>query len=177
MPQGTARFFWADKRYGFIAPDDRGKDVYVDRSELEKTGLLRLVPDQRVTFDVELDTKSRNPVARPNQAYCKSGQAFCTAEEYTALMFINYRIGDLDNLTFRTEYYNDLNGQRTGIKARYANFALGLQHWFSPSIVIRPEIASYETTDGTKAFGRGGLNTNPTQSQITIFAIDTIIHF
>jgi Putative beta-barrel porin-2, OmpL-like. bbp2 len=118
-----------------------------------------------------------NPVARPNQAFCKPGQAFCTAEEYTALMFINYRIGDLDNLTFRTEYYNDLKGQRTGIKARYANFAFGLQHWFSPSIVIRPEIASYETTDGTKAFGRDGLNMNPTQSQIMIFAVDTIIHF
>jgi Putative beta-barrel porin-2, OmpL-like. bbp2 len=118
-----------------------------------------------------------NPVARPNQAYCKPDQAFCTAQEYAALMFINYRIGDLDNLTFRTEYYNDLNGQRTGVKARYANFAVGLQHWFSPSIVLRPEIASYETTDGTKAFGRNGLNTDPTQSHIMIFAIDTIIRF
>jgi hypothetical protein len=118
-----------------------------------------------------------NPVARPNQAYCKPGQAFCTAQEYTALMFINYRIGDLDNFTFRTEYYNDMNGQRTGVKARYANFAFGLQHWFSPSILIRPEIAFYETTDGTKAFGRDGLNTDPTQSNIVIFAIDTIIHF
>ena len=58
MPQGTVKFFWTDKGYGFIAPDNRGKDVYVDRSELEKTGLLRLVPDQRVTFDVQLDTKS-----------------------------------------------------------------------------------------------------------------------
>jgi CspA family cold shock protein len=58
MPQGIVKFFWIDRGYGFIAPDDRGKDVYVDRSELEKTGLLRLVPDQRVTFDVQLDTKS-----------------------------------------------------------------------------------------------------------------------
>jgi len=83
----------------------------------------------------------------------------------------------LDNLTFRTEYYNDLNGQRTGVKARYANFALGWQHWFSPSIEVRPEIATYETVDGTKAFGRNAENTDPTQSQIMMFAVDTIIHF
>jgi CspA family cold shock protein len=63
MPQGTVKFFWIDKGHGFIAPDDRGKDVYVDRSELEKTGLLRLFPDQRVIFDVELDTKSGRPQA------------------------------------------------------------------------------------------------------------------
>jgi hypothetical protein len=124
-----------------------------------------------------LPTFIANPVARPSQAYCKPGQAFCTAQEYSALGFLNYRIGDLDNLTFRTEYYDDMNGQRTGVKARYDNFALGWQHWFSPSIYIRPEIASYETTDGTKAFGRNGLNADPTQSHILVFAVDTIIHF
>jgi cold shock protein len=63
MPQGSVKFYWLDKGYGFIAPDDGGKDVYVERSELEKTGLLRLVPDQRVIFDVELDTKSGRPRA------------------------------------------------------------------------------------------------------------------
>jgi CspA family cold shock protein len=63
MPHGSVKFFWIDKGYGFIAPDDRGKDVFVERSELEKTGLLRLVSDQRVTFDVELDTKSGRPRA------------------------------------------------------------------------------------------------------------------
>jgi CspA family cold shock protein len=63
MPQGTVKFFCIDKGYGFIAPDNRGKDVYVERSELEKTGLLRLLPDERVTFDVKLDTKSGRPFA------------------------------------------------------------------------------------------------------------------
>jgi cold shock protein len=63
MPQGTVKFFWVDKGYGFIFPDDRGKDAFVDRSELEKTGLLRLVPGQRVTFDVELDKKTGRPRA------------------------------------------------------------------------------------------------------------------
>jgi CspA family cold shock protein len=63
VPQGSVKFFWIDKGYGFIAPDGRGKDVFVERSELEKTGLLMLVPDQRVTFDVELDTKSGRPRA------------------------------------------------------------------------------------------------------------------
>jgi cold shock protein len=63
VPQGTVKFFWVDKGYGFIVPDDRGRDVFVDRSELEKTGLLRLFPSQRVTFEVELDSKSGRPRA------------------------------------------------------------------------------------------------------------------
>jgi cold shock protein len=63
MPQGSVKFFWVDKGYGFIIPDDRGRHVYVERSELEKTGLLRLFPGQRVTFDLEVDTKSGRPRA------------------------------------------------------------------------------------------------------------------
>jgi cold shock protein len=63
MTLATVKFFWMDKGFRFIVPDDRSKDVYVDRSELEKIGLMRLVPGERVTFDVELDTKSGRPRA------------------------------------------------------------------------------------------------------------------
>jgi CspA family cold shock protein len=53
MPQGTVKLFKADKGYGFIAPDEGGADVYVNLSELEKTGLSSLTARQKVTFDVE----------------------------------------------------------------------------------------------------------------------------
>jgi cold shock protein len=57
MTQGTVKFFWIHKGYGFITPDDHGKDVFVDRSELEKTGLMSLNAGQKVTFDVDPDKK------------------------------------------------------------------------------------------------------------------------
>jgi cold shock protein len=55
MPQGTVKMFWTDKGYGFITPDDRSRDVYVHKSELEKTGISSLVPGQKVTFDINPD--------------------------------------------------------------------------------------------------------------------------
>jgi hypothetical protein len=112
-----------------------------------------------------------NPAAQPFQAYCKAGQLFCEAHEQSALIYINYRVDDLNNLTGRAELFSDKNGQRTGFKTNYDNFALGWQHWFSPSIYIRPEVAWYETTDGTKAFDAGK------RGQEAIVSIDTIIHF
>jgi cold shock protein len=63
MPQGTVKFFRQDKGFGFIARDEGGADVYVHRSELEKSGLVSLMDGQKVNFDVELDTKSGKPRA------------------------------------------------------------------------------------------------------------------
>jgi hypothetical protein len=124
-----------------------------------------------------LPTFIPNPVAQPFQAFCKPGQLFCTAEEAAALMYINYKAGDFDNLTGRVELFNDMNGQRTGFKTQYLNFAFGWQHWFSPSIYIRPEIAWYSTTDGQDAFDRNPVTGIGTQNHIVVFSADTIIHF
>jgi hypothetical protein len=116
------------------------------------------------------------PQNAPSKAVCPPHELYCTANEWSALMYLNYRYSDLDNFTFRAEYFDDENGQRTGVKAAYDNYAFGWQHWFSPSVYIRPEIAFYETVDGVKAFGRDNQG-NPTQSHITVFSMDTIIHF
>ncbi|MGO9171695.1 MAG: outer membrane beta-barrel protein [Rhodomicrobium sp.] len=123
-----------------------------------------------------LPTYIANPAAQPSQAVCKPGQAFCTASEWSALAYLNYRWSDLDNLTWRAEYFSDMNGQRTGVKADYDNFAFGWQHWFSPSILLRPEVAWYETVNGVKAFGRDAAGT-PSQNHIVVFSTDLTIHF
>jgi hypothetical protein len=123
-----------------------------------------------------LPTFIRNPAAQPNEAVCSPGHAFCQAKEWASLAYLNYRVGDLDNLTWRAELFSDMNGQRTGVKADYDNFAFGWQHWLSPSVYIRPEIASYNTVNGVKAFGRDAAGT-PHQSSIVVFSVDTIIHF
>ncbi len=116
-------------------------------------------------------------VNQPNKAVCPPGQAYCTASEWSALLYVNYKYSDLDNFTFRTEYFSDQSGQRTGVKADYDNFAIGWQHFLSPSVYIRPEIAWYNTVNGVNAFGRDRNNSNPTQNSIAIFSVDTIIRF
>ena len=52
MPQGTVKWFNADKGYGFIAPDDGTADVFVHHSAIQADGFRSLEENQRVEFDV-----------------------------------------------------------------------------------------------------------------------------
>lgn len=53
MTIGTVKFFNEDKGYGFIQPDDGGKDSFVHISAVHAAGLGTLSKDQRVSYDVE----------------------------------------------------------------------------------------------------------------------------
>ena len=51
MPQGTVKWFNAEKGFGFIATDDNGPDVFVHYSAIEATGFRTLEENQRVDFE------------------------------------------------------------------------------------------------------------------------------
>ena len=51
MPEGTVKWFNAEKGFGFIAPDDGGKDVFVHYSGIAGTGHKSLEEGQRVSFE------------------------------------------------------------------------------------------------------------------------------
>ena len=53
MANGTVKWFNATKGFGFIAPENGGKDVFVHISAVERAGLTGLADDQKVTFDIE----------------------------------------------------------------------------------------------------------------------------
>jgi len=52
MPSGTVKWFNTTKGYGFIAPDDGGKDVFVHISAVERAGLTGLADNQKVEFEL-----------------------------------------------------------------------------------------------------------------------------
>ncbi len=52
MASGTVKWFNGTKGFGFIQPDDGGKDVFVHISAVEKAGLRGLDEGQKVSFDV-----------------------------------------------------------------------------------------------------------------------------
>ncbi len=58
MTPGTVKFYNANKGYGFIEPDDGGKDVFVHATALERAGIMSLAEGQKVTFDTEVDSRS-----------------------------------------------------------------------------------------------------------------------
>jgi CspA family cold shock protein len=63
MATGTVKWFNADKGYGFIAPEDGGKDVFVHVRSLQRSGLESLEENQKVTFDVEPGRDGRTAAA------------------------------------------------------------------------------------------------------------------
>ncbi|MFZ0840357.1 MAG: cold-shock protein [Xanthobacteraceae bacterium] len=58
MTTGTVKFYNGSKGYGFIAPDDGSKDVFVHATALQRAGLTDLHEGQKVTFDVQTDPRS-----------------------------------------------------------------------------------------------------------------------
>ena len=58
MTAGTVKFYNGQKGYGFIQPDNGGKDVFVHASALERAGIRNLVEGQKVSFDIEEDRRT-----------------------------------------------------------------------------------------------------------------------
>ena len=123
----------------------------------------------------------------PNFAQCGVTLVSCTARVVAAVAYLNYKFSPLDNISFRPEFFDDMEGQRTGVKTRYANFGIGWQHWFSPQVEVRPEVVYYHSLDAN-AFN-GNPDACPASANCKVSAIapdknfawivsmDLILHF
>ena len=68
MSKGTVKWFNSQKGYGFIQPDDGGKDVFVHISAVERAGLYTLNEGQKVSFEVVRSPKNGKESAENLQA-------------------------------------------------------------------------------------------------------------
>jgi CspA family cold shock protein len=59
MANGTVKWFNATKGFGFIAPSNGNRDVFVHVSALERAGIRKLDDGQAVTFDIETGRDGR----------------------------------------------------------------------------------------------------------------------
>ena len=62
MASGTVKWFNATKGFGFIQPDNGGKDVFVHISAVERAGLNGLNEGQKITYDV-VNERSKDAAA------------------------------------------------------------------------------------------------------------------
>ena len=52
MPNGTVKWFNANKGYGFIEPEGGSKDVFVHKTALKNSGIDNLEEGQDITFEI-----------------------------------------------------------------------------------------------------------------------------
>ena len=60
---GTVKFFNQAKGYGFVSPEDGGKDVFVHITAVQKSGIPELDEGVKISFDILDDSKGRGPQA------------------------------------------------------------------------------------------------------------------
>ena len=58
MATGTVKWLNTEKGYGFIQPDQGGKDVFVHISAVERAGMRTLNEGQKVSYELETDRRS-----------------------------------------------------------------------------------------------------------------------
>lgn len=59
MATGTVKWFNATKGYGFIQPDEGGKDVFVHISAVERSNIAPPPDGQKISYDLETDRSGR----------------------------------------------------------------------------------------------------------------------
>ncbi len=60
---GTVKFFNVQKGFGFITPDEGGKDVFVHVTAVERSGVGSLTEGMRISFETEPDKRGKGPKA------------------------------------------------------------------------------------------------------------------
>lgn len=68
MSSGTVKWFNDQKGYGFIQPDDGGKDVFVHISAVEQAGMRGLAEGQKISYEIVTDKRSGKQSAGNLQA-------------------------------------------------------------------------------------------------------------
>ena len=105
-----------------------------------------------------------------NGAYCSPGQIRCFAPEWAMQNYLEKQLSDKNYLSIRTDFLDDLKGQRTGHKTPYAEETLMWGHWVGSTVLFRPELRFDHSFDA-RAYDLG---TRSNQFQL---AMDVIFKF
>ena len=118
------------------------------------------------------------PYNAPDLAICSNSQVLkCRASALASVAYLNYSPDPLNNFSIRPEWYWDEQGQRTGVKTHYIDLGLGWQHWLSPQVEVRPEVAYYRSLDAPAFNGNANAGIAPNKSHEVILSGDLIWHF
>jgi hypothetical protein len=110
------------------------------------------------------------PEKGTNGAFCAAGQIRCTAPEWAAVNYVEKQVSAKNYISIRSDFLDDMKGQRTGYKTRYAEETLMWGHWVGSTVLFRPEIRF------DRAFDRRAYDDGTRQNQFQL-AMDVIFKF
>jgi Putative beta-barrel porin-2, OmpL-like. bbp2/Carboxypeptidase regulatory-like domain len=105
-----------------------------------------------------------------NGAFCSAGQIRCLAPEWAMVNYVERQLSPKNYVSIRSDFLDDMKGQRTGFKTRYAEATLMWGHWVGSTILLRPEIRF------DRALDRRAYDDGTRQSQFQL-AMDIIFKF
>jgi hypothetical protein len=110
------------------------------------------------------------PEKGANGAFCSAGQVRCFAPELAVVNYVEKQFSAKNYLSIRTDFLDDIKGQRTGYKTRYAEETLMWGHWVGNTVILRPELR-FDRSFDVAAYDNG---TRRGQFQ---FAMDVILKY
>jgi Putative beta-barrel porin-2, OmpL-like. bbp2/Carboxypeptidase regulatory-like domain len=110
------------------------------------------------------------PEKGTNGAFCSAGEIECFAPEWAAVNYVERQLNTKNYVSIRTDFLDDIKGQRTGYKNRYAEETLMWGHWVGSTVLFRPELRFDHAFD-RRAYDNG---TRTNQFQL---AMDVIFKF
>jgi Putative beta-barrel porin-2, OmpL-like. bbp2/Carboxypeptidase regulatory-like domain len=110
------------------------------------------------------------PELGANPAFCPPGQARCLADEWAIVNYVEKQLSPKDYISIRSDFFDDLRGQRTGFKTKYTEWTLGWGHWIGTTILFRPEVRFDRSWD-VPVYDAG------TRNNQFSFAMDVIFRF
>jgi hypothetical protein len=110
------------------------------------------------------------PEKGTNGAYCPAGQVRCLAPEWAMVNYVEKQFSAKNYLSIRSDFLDDMKGQRTGFKTRYTEETLMWGHWVGNTVILRPELRFDHSFD-VAAYSQG---TRTNQLQL---AMDVILKY
>jgi hypothetical protein len=89
------------------------------------------------------------PLAGTSGAICDTTALRCTAPAYAADNYLEKKLSPTAYLSFRSEYFDDQKGQRTGFATKYTENTLSVGKWIGSTILLRPEMRFDHSWDAT----------------------------
>jgi hypothetical protein len=105
-----------------------------------------------------------------NGAFCNPGQLKCFAPEWAAVNYLQKEFSARNFISIRTDFLNDIKGQRTGFPTKYSEHTFMWGHWVGTTVLFRPEFR-YEHSYNVPAYDAG------TRTNQFTFAADVIFKF